>query len=87
MPVTGNVSFGGQQFPTFYGPNARMTQMLYQPQGSTAAGGDYGGNPWAGAAQASLPYINAWANMPQGTQTPNFSGVQGPYWTPPGGSF
>ncbi|MHA2069965.1 MAG: hypothetical protein ACXABY_36840 [Candidatus Thorarchaeota archaeon] len=82
MPVSGNVQFGDQTFPQFYGPNARMTQMLYQPAGSTAGRAGHP-SPYGAAAQAALPYINAWANQPQTTNTtqannPNYQ-YPGPY--------
>ena len=68
MPVTGNVGFGGQEFPSFYGPNARMTQMLYQPHGSIGAPPGYT-DPYGAAAQAALPFVDAWANRQGATDT------------------
>jgi hypothetical protein len=90
MPVSGNVKFGDQTFPQFYGPNARMTQMLYQPAGSTAGRAGHP-SPYGAAAQAAIPYIQAWGqNNPQATNTTNY----GQYYTPgmgysrnPGGGY
>ena len=66
MPVGVNVGFGDQQFPGFYGPNARMSQMLYAPAGSTSPP-PYA-DPYGAAVQAALPFVNAWANQPQQQQ-------------------
>jgi hypothetical protein len=70
MPVSANIGFGDQTYPTFYGPNARMTQMLYAPAGATPA--NPAANPYAyyGAAmQAAMPYVQAWAQNRDTTTT------------------
>lgn len=47
MPGSMNVNFGGQAYPTVYGPLARAGEMLYQPRGvmpyqTTSSGGAAG---------------------------------------------
>ena len=81
MPANMNIGWGGQQFPTTYGPSNRAMDratQLYNPAGVIPT--DYPPSALTGAMSAAAPYMWQWAMQPnQGV--PNASTVAPPAYS------
>ena len=71
MPATTNVGFGGQVYPSMYGPYHRAATSIFPPQGANAQGAQPGG--FGSALGAAMP----WAMMAMNNAGLQGTGLQG----------